>query len=118
MQVTLDFHPTVNGEINDELVISYDTGTTIDLIFNVLYAVVQARKSTCTSTVWLKISTFDWRRKLFILKTRISRWSINEPSLCRIAAINWFTSNGNNTHRNVKKNNRNYANYTRYPKKK
>ena len=26
MQVTVDFHPTVNGEVNDELIISYDTG--------------------------------------------------------------------------------------------
>jgi hypothetical protein len=26
MQVTIDFHPTVNGEINDELAIIYDTG--------------------------------------------------------------------------------------------
>jgi len=26
MQVTIDFHPTVNGEMKDELVIAYDTG--------------------------------------------------------------------------------------------
>ncbi len=26
MQVTVEFHPTVNGEIKDELVIVYDTG--------------------------------------------------------------------------------------------
>jgi hypothetical protein len=26
MQVTIDFHPTVNGEIKDELIIIYDTG--------------------------------------------------------------------------------------------
>jgi hypothetical protein len=25
MQVTIEFHPTVNGEIKDELVINYDT---------------------------------------------------------------------------------------------
>ena len=29
MQVTVDFQPTVNGEIKDELVISYDTGLSI-----------------------------------------------------------------------------------------
>ncbi len=26
MQVTIDFHPIVNGEMKDELIISYDTG--------------------------------------------------------------------------------------------
>lgn len=25
-QVTMEFHPTINGEIKDELVINYDTG--------------------------------------------------------------------------------------------
>jgi hypothetical protein len=31
MQVTIEFHPTVNGEIKDELVINYDTGLFIFL---------------------------------------------------------------------------------------
>jgi hypothetical protein len=26
MQVTIDFHPTINDEITDELIIIYDTG--------------------------------------------------------------------------------------------
>jgi hypothetical protein len=30
MQVTVEFHPTNNGEMKDELVIIYDTGLLID----------------------------------------------------------------------------------------
>lgn len=31
MQVTVDFHPTVNGEVHDELILSYDTGKILNL---------------------------------------------------------------------------------------